>query len=158
MYTISLNILDLQDGYHALVDVKILEQTFKLVVDTGASKTVLDKNTLLESGIQKDQFENTDILSSGLGTNNMQSFKLKLPYLQIGEWRKENFEVAVLDLATINYAYSQMGLPSVIGVLGGDILVHYSAKIDYAKETIKLNKTKKAKKLPAKKLTLNADT
>lgn len=151
MYTIPLHILDLQsDGYHALVDVKILGKDFKLVVDTGASKTVLDKHTLMENGVLEHEFESTDVLSSGLGTNTMKSFIFDLPHLQIGDWEKENFRVAILDLSSINYAYSQMGLPKVIGVLGGDVLMHYSAKIDYSKETLKLNKTKKGKLRPKK--------
>lgn len=150
MHTVPLKIIELQgDGYHILVEVQIFDQTFELVVDTGASKTVLDKNTLMEIGIAEEEFKSIDVLSTGLGTTTMQSYMLTLPYLQIGEWKKTNFSVAVLDLATINYAYRQMDLPPVIGVLGGDILVNYAARIDYRKATMKLNLRKSKSKKSA---------
>jgi len=134
MQKIPLEIIDLQgDGYHLLVKVNLFDHDFNMVVDTGASKTVVDKNTLLHSGIPEEQFEDTNVLSTGLGTTNMQSFIIDIPELRIGEWKIKHFTTAVLDLSSINYAYEQMGLESVIGVLGGDILRRFGAHIDYRK-------------------------
>jgi len=130
------------DGYHIITEVTLFDKTFKLVIDTGASKTVLDKTTLLESGIAEDNFENTDILSTGLGTNSMESFMLTIPEIKLHDWKIKNFTVAVLDLSSINFAYSQIGLEPVIGVLGGDILQQYGAIIDYKKQTLTLNQRK----------------
>lgn len=115
-----------------------------MVLDTGASKTVLDRHTLLSSGIEEATLQDTDILSTGLGTNTMVSQILELPYLAIGEWRQKNVRVAVLDLSSINYAYEQMNFPKVIGVLGGDILLKYGAIINYKKNTLQLNSRKRA--------------
>jgi hypothetical protein len=56
--------------------------------------------------------------------------------IQIGELHISDFEVAVLDLSAINIAYRQLDHPEVLGVLGGDILVKYSALIDYGKRMI----------------------
>lgn len=143
MQKIPLEILALQgDGYHILVDVRLFDQPFKMVLDTGASKTVLDKTTLLESGIPKEKIQNTNIISTGLGTNSMESFILELPTLEIGNWKIKEFVTAVLDLSTINYAYQQMELPTVIGVLGGDILASYGARIDYQKKLLTLRERK----------------
>ena len=140
MQIIPLEIIDLQgDGYHLLIDVKVFNQSFKMVVDTGASKTVLDINMLLNTGISKEQILKTDILSSGLGTNNMESFLIDLPVFSIKNWNVQNLSVAVLDLNSINQAYEQMGLPSIIGVLGGDILYKYGAQINYKKQSLTLN-------------------
>lgn len=150
MRLIPLKIVDLQgDGYHILTEIKIFGQFFHIVVDTGASKTVLDKNTLTEIGITEEQFEDTNILSTGLGTNSMQSYMLDLPSLEIGEWKKRSFKVAVLDLSSINFAYSQMGLPPVIGVLGGDILVSYKAIINYNASSMQLSVRRSKSKKPA---------
>ncbi|HAL53441.1 MAG TPA: clan AA aspartic protease, partial [Sphingobacterium sp.] len=79
---------------------------------------------------------------TGLGTNSMESFNMKIPSLTIGEWRIKNLNTAVLDLSSINYAYQQMDLEPVIGVLGGDIFADYGAVIDYAKRTLKLRNRK----------------
>lgn len=143
MHKIPFERIKLQaDGYHIITEVTLFDKTFKLVIDTGASKTVLDKTTLLESGIAEDNFENTDILSTGLGTNTMESFMLTIPEIKLHDWRINNFTVAVLDLSSINFAYNQIGLEPVIGVLGGDILQQYGAIIDYKKQTLTLNQRK----------------
>lgn len=145
MQKIPLTIIDLHgDGYHLLVDVELFDQRFKMVLDTGASKTVLDKNTLLHSGIPEERFQNTDILSTGLGTNSMESFTLEIPLFKIHNWQRKRFLTAVLDLSSINYAYEQMNLEPVIGVIGGDILRPYGAKIDYFKQILTL-RTRKLK-------------
>lgn len=109
-----------------------------MVLDTGASKTVLDKTTVISSGLAEQDLQSTDILSTGLGTNSMESFILHLPKLRIREWEIKKVDVAVLDLSSINYAYEQMGIEPVIGVLGGDILTRYGAVIDYNKHTVRL--------------------
>ncbi|WP_140938558.1 aspartyl protease family protein [Sphingobacterium lumbrici] len=139
MYIIPLEILSLEgDGVHIIVDAEIFDKPFKMVVDTGASKTVLDKTTLLNAGIEEHKLQNTNILSTGLGITNMESFILDLPLLKINDWSTKKIQVAVLDLSSINYAYRQMNFTPVIGVLGGDILLQYGAVIDYKKCTLKL--------------------
>lgn len=153
MQVIPLEIIDLQgDGYHLLVDVILFDQNFKMVLDTGASKTVLDKETLLNSGIPQEKILETDILSTGLGTNDMESFITDLPLFSMANWSTQHLSVAVLDLSSINYAYEQMGLPAIVGVLGGDILYGYGAQINYKKQTLILNERKLSK---LKKATLN---
>ncbi|MGO3806575.1 MAG: retropepsin-like aspartic protease [Sphingobacterium sp.] len=139
MQIIPFEIVELQgDGFHVLIDVELFDKPSKMVLDTGASKTVFDKQTLLNFGIPKSTFQNTDILSAGLGTNKMQSFVLEIPHFRIGNWQVKNYATAVLDLSTINYAYEKMNIAPIIGVLGGDILRLYNAKIDYRKQSLTL--------------------
>ncbi|MCL7987857.1 retroviral-like aspartic protease family protein [Sphingobacterium sp. lm-10] len=151
MTKIPLEIIRLQpDGFHILVEIKLLQKTFKMVVDTGASKTVLDKETLLASGIDAAALQGTNVLSTGLGTNNMQSFFVHIPEANISDWYIKNFDFAVLDLSSINAAYRQMRLQPVVGVLGGDILHTYGAVIDYRKATLQLNNRKRVISIPKK--------
>ncbi|MGJ1446216.1 aspartyl protease family protein [Sphingobacterium spiritivorum] len=139
MISIPFTLLNLQgDGYHIILEVEIFNRSFNMVLDTGASKTVLDKTTVISSGLAEKDLQSTDILSTGLGTNSMESFILHLPKLRIREWEIKKVDVAVLDLSSINYAYEQMGIDPVIGVLGGDILTRYGAVIDYNKHTVRL--------------------
>ncbi len=51
--------------------------------------------------------------------------------MHIGDLHILEFEVAILDLSTINIAYRQLNHPEVLGVLGGDILMAYNSVIDY---------------------------
>lgn len=135
--TAPLQIIDLGgDGFHPLLTIKIFGKPFTLVLDTGASKTAFDKNLLLKVN-KKALINKSEILSTGLGTNSMQSFTTIIPDMRIGRLKLPEFQVAVLDLSTINIAYGQMGHPQVLGVLGGDILMQYRAVIDYGKQVIK---------------------
>jgi len=145
MIKIPLALLNLQDdGFHLLVEVVVFDKTFKAVLDTGASKTVFDKTTI-EKHIGSDELKTSDRVSTGLGTTNMESFTWLLPDFQIGDFHLKNLEVAVLDLSTINFAYENLSVDPVIGVIGGDILTQYDGIIDYGKKTLILKKSKKIK-------------
>jgi len=143
MIKIPLVLLNLQDdGFHLLVEVVVFNKTFKAVLDTGASKTVFDKTTILKY-IGSEELKMSDRVSTGLGTTSMESFTWHLPDFQIGDFHLQNFEIAVLDLSTINFAYENLSVDPVIGVIGGDILTQYKGIIDYGKMTLTLKKGKR---------------
>ncbi|MBK1441893.1 clan AA aspartic protease [Parapedobacter sp. ISTM3] len=144
MIAVPLTLLNLQDdGFHLLLEVIVFNTPFKAVLDTGASKTVFDKATV-ENYLHRDMvLQHTDMVSTGLGTTSMQSFILNVPDLQIGGLHLKHYEVAVLDLSTINYAYQQLDIEPVIGVIGGDILSAYGGIIDYRKHTLKLRQRRR---------------
>ncbi len=136
MHTIALEILNLHsDGFHLLVEVFVFNKPFKAVLDTGASRTVLDKTTV-EQYIEQEALLTSDKLSTGLGTNSMESHTLTVPELRIGELKIHDLEIAVLDLSMINTAYESLEVGPVIGVIGGDILMQYKAEISYAALTL----------------------
>jgi len=135
---IPLQIIDLQeDGFHPLVNISVFGKPFIVVLDTGASKTAFDQAMLLQAH-EHAVVTMSEKLSTGLGTNTMASSTAVIHDLYIGDFLIEEFEVAVLDLSTINIAYRQLGHPDVLGVLGGDILMKYKAVINYGKQVLKL--------------------
>ena len=136
--TVPLQIIDLnQDGFHPLLNIKLFGKKFTVVLDTGASKTAFDK-TLLQQANELALITESSILSTGLGTNSMASFTAVIHDMRIGSLKIPEFEVAVLDLSTINFAYAQMGHPQVLGVIGGDILMQYNAVINYGNRSLRL--------------------
>jgi hypothetical protein len=137
--TIPLQMIDLQeDGYHPLIEVSIFGETFKLVLDTGASKTAFDQTMI--SSINPDiPLLSSDRLSTGLGTSTMASFTTRVTDLYFNDFLIPEFEAAVLDLSTINIAYEQLNHPQILGVLGGDILMQYKAVIDYGNRCLLLH-------------------
>ncbi len=139
MVSVPLTLLTLQDdGFHLLLEVIVFGKPFKAVLDTGASKTVFDKATV-EAYLHDDMIlQHSDMLSTGLGTTSMPSFILQVPDLQLGNLHLKQYEVAVLDLSSINFAYQQLDIEPVIGVIGSDILTQYGGVIDYRKFRLKL--------------------
>ncbi len=123
-------------GIHLITDVVINGVKLKLVIDTGASRTVLDYGKMQEFDIE---IEKTEHLSSGIGTNTMESMLCTLEAFSIGNLKIKDFTVVLVDLQHVNESYALLKLPPVIGVLGGDILDKYNAKIDYAKSKLFFN-------------------
>ncbi|WP_454801129.1 aspartyl protease family protein [Mucilaginibacter phyllosphaerae] len=137
--TVPLHIIDLHgDGFHPILDITLLGKTYKVVLDTGASRTAFDHDVLIQAN-QQAAIVASERLSTGLGTNTMQSATAIVENMMIGDMLIAELEVAVLDLSTINIAYREMGYAEVLGVLGSDILMKYNAVIDFGKKTLKLN-------------------
>lgn len=123
------------NGFHLMVEVVVFGQSYNMVVDTGASATVLDKS-IVELHLAEVDILPSEHLSTGLGVSDMASFAINVQQLAIGSLELHDISVAVLDLSTIRQAYESLELPSFIGVLGGDILQKHKAVISYKKNTI----------------------
>jgi predicted aspartyl protease len=137
---IKLNVFSLdKDGYHIRLKVLINGKEADLILDTGASRTVFDKNTIHEFIPDVDLMEH-DATTSGVGSNELQSFSTVIKKLQIGNLLIRRYHCAILDLTHVNMAYEMVGRPRVHGVLGGDILRKYKAKINYETKTLTLGK------------------
>lgn len=139
MTLIPLTLIHLQDdGFHLLVEVVVFNQRFMAVLDTGASKTVFDKTTI-EQYANHEHILLSEHLSTGLGTNTMESYTLMLPELKLGELVLNDYNAAILDLSSINNAYKMLELEPVLGVIGGDLLREYKAVIDYEHAMLSLH-------------------
>jgi hypothetical protein len=137
---IKLDIFSLdKDGYHIKLKVLINGKVANLILDTGASRTVFDKNTIHEFVPELDLMEH-EATTSGVGSNELQSFSTIIKKFEIGNLLIRKYHCAVIDLTHVNMAYGMVGRPAVHGVLGGDILRKYKAKINYETKTLTLGK------------------
>lgn len=138
MTLVPLTLLNLEDdGVHLLVEVVIFNKRFTAVLDTGASRTVFDK-TIIEEYANHEHIVLSEHLSTGLGTNTMESYTLVIPELTLGELTLNDYKVALLDLSSINIAYATLELEPVLGVIGGDLLNKHKAVINYETATLSL--------------------
>ena len=143
--TVPFKILSLDaDGFHLMIKAKINGKPANLIIDTGASKTVLDR-TRVSKYVKEKDFISHDKLSSGLGTNTMESQMTILKKLSIGDLVINDYTTVLLDLSHVNSSYQQIGLKPVEGVLGSDILLLYNAVIDYEKKILKFKYSPKRK-------------
>ncbi len=141
--TIPFKVLNIDnEGFHLLIKLRINRKMAKLIVDTGASKTVFDKSRI-EEFVAERNFNVHEKLSTGLGTSTMQSQTTRIKKMKIGEIEILDYQAVLLDLSHVNQSYAQIGLPQVDGVLGSDILLHYHAIIDYEKKILKLKYSKR---------------
>ncbi len=142
---IPLKILKIEkDGFHLSVTARINGKPAHLVVDTGASRSVFDKDRI-KKFLDKEEIKDIEKLSTGLGTNSMQSQSTSLDSFKIGKLELKAFDCILLDLTHVNHSYELLGLKAVEGVLGSDILKKYNAIVDFGKKFMILQEVKKKK-------------
>ncbi len=125
------------DGSHLLIKSKINGKIARLLIDTGASRSVFDEERIRQF-VSDKSFIQHDKLSTGLGTNSMPTSTVTLKSLKLGDLVIENFDAVLLDLKYVNGTYGTLGYSAIDGVLGNDILVKYKATINYKKLTLTL--------------------
>ncbi len=128
-----------EEGYHILVDAEINRRPARLLIDTGASRSVFDTNRFSRF-VEQHEFRPDEKLSAGLGTSSMQTMKVTVDELCLGECLIRYFETILLDMSHVNSSYERLGLPQLDGVIGSDLLVQLQAQIDYRKRRIILDR------------------
>jgi len=123
------------DGFHLMMNAKIGRKKVRLLLDTGASKTVFDETRLKKIlGPDSNEFALSEQLSTGLGTNKMESQISVLKSIKIGNAKLKNLEVVVLDLSHVNVSYELIGEKGI----DGDLLSQFEAVIYYKKPRLKI--------------------
>lgn len=132
---IPIEVLELEhESYHILVSCKIEEKQALFVIDTGASKTVLDssfKDIKIESISSSRESE-----TAGIGGNTFDVELVRIEKFSINEFYLENLNVALIDLSGVNEMYNKYCNISISGLLGSDFLLKHEACIDYSKRVM----------------------
>ena len=101
---VPFNIIPIEeDGFHLQLSGKINDNDVNLLIDTGASRSVFDENKI-KAILGENLIEEIEKLSTGLGTNSMQSKKAVLESFKIGDIHLHNYEVAVWTFRTLTKA------------------------------------------------------
>lgn len=134
---IPVEIVRLEDkSYHLIVGVEIDGIKGDMIIDTGASVTVVDQK--LFAG--KASEETTVKMQSGSVTGQIEDVRLvKADRFKIGNRKMKNISLACIDLDYVNNMYNQHLKRQIIGLLGCDFYVRYKAVIDYQKKELTLN-------------------
>lgn len=122
-------------GIHLLVTVIINTVKTLFVLDTGASRSVIDLNHLRQLKEDVVLSEEMD-QSAGVGASDLQGFTANIGLFEIGELKIENFEIAAMNLSHVIESYEKLGNEPIYGVLGGEILDDFNGVIDYKKSTL----------------------
>ncbi|MCJ0742834.1 retropepsin-like aspartic protease [Pedobacter montanisoli] len=134
--SVPLHLINLQnDGFHLLVEIVVFNEKVFAVLDTGASRTVLDQSLMkrhLNDLVQNSETQAATIFSSATTIHGI------IPVLKIGSLKLKNYEAVAIDLQSVSETYLQLGHPEIHGIIGGDILMKYHAKIDYKSKILRL--------------------
>jgi predicted aspartyl protease len=127
-----------EEGYHLRIAAKINGQEVSLILDSGASQSAFDQEHL-QNSIVDISIHKAEQISTGLGTNSMESFEAVLDSFMVGDLTIKHYKAALVDLSHVNHTYHRLNLQSIQGVLGNDILMKYEALIDYKNKQLWLN-------------------
>lgn len=135
---IPLELVTLEDNsYHLIVKVEIDQVQGDMIIDTGASVTVVDQKLFPASGEKATEINMQSGSVSGQ-INNVQLIKIR--ELKIGGRKIKNIHLASLDLDYVNEMYYKHLQRKIIGLLGCDFCVKYGAMIDYPHKELSIHK------------------
>lgn len=121
-------------GYHWLIPCTIDNENFWLVIDTGATRSVIDGRIIGNAEI-KNHPQGT-IIGFDSQSESMNTSTLK--QIQIDGKPFWDFEVAVADLSNLVEHYSAMANVRLAGILGCDFIMNNASSINIQKKKIYL--------------------
>ncbi len=117
-----------RSGSHFLVDADLGKaQQARLLIDTGASLTMLTPNTLNRRGLAAHATGRTGLFNTANGRVRAPIYRLDT--LSVGDWRVSDLDVGVLEL----------GDPGIDGLLGMNFLRHFQFFIDQNEALLRLS-------------------
>jgi clan AA aspartic protease (TIGR02281 family) len=120
---------------HFELDAHINGQPARLLIDTGASRTVIDQASAHDRSLKTTHSEQK---GGGIGTSGHSVQLATLQSLEFDGWKIGKLRVAVMDLSHVSDSLISHGGQTIDGVIGGDLMTDRSAIIDYATATIYL--------------------
>jgi len=113
-------------GHSFLVEASLQNSdSLQLLLDTGASMTIITPQVLQQSGIRYQDSGNSHVFSTANGTVRAPVYTLES--LTVGDWTLEQLEVGVLELDGID------------GLLGMNFLSHFRFFIDQHESVLRLS-------------------
>ncbi len=139
-YNIPIEIFSTADsGCHLFIKANFSnKENGLLIIDTGANKTVFDKNLLANYTQSKEKIN--EEISSGINASIENSYRAKLDSIKIGGFELVNYEIILISLKHLNNIYEKIAKKKIWGLLGGDFLLHYEANINYKTKILTLEK------------------
>jgi hypothetical protein len=137
--TVKLSIEELdKSGYHVFLNAKVNGKKCRFLLDTGASKTVVDKSWF-EKHIGKDKLKTVKQETSGLHSVVHESYFGKIDELSFGKSSLKKFTAAAIDLNHVNGTYKKLNKQKIHGILGSELLLQLNAVIDYKSSLMTLS-------------------
>lgn len=136
---IPIEIVELEndENLHPVIEAKINGNPIRLVIDTGASHTCIDKKEVKK--LLKNKINVSNDIVMGVGTKSLKNTIINIKELTVGDLEIKDYNIVVIKLSHINKMMEMLGIRPVNGLLGSDILYKYQAIIDYKNCCLTLN-------------------
>ena len=126
-----------QGGVHPFLNLKVNGVKCRFLIDTGASKSVLDKK-YFEEKIGKRYMKTVKQETTGLHSSTSESYFGNVKTIEVGHHVIKNYNIAAIDLNHVNQVYRSAKKPKINGILGSDLMLKYKMIVDYGQLKILL--------------------
>lgn len=131
--SIPFKLIELEpESYHILVDATINGEPVKLIVDSGASRSVFD--IIYDTGERVEGI--SDTVAVGFMSENVNIELASIPSLLVAGVKFNDFPIALVNLSSLRELYKNITGLSVAGLLGCDFLVHNVSSINLRSKKI----------------------
>lgn len=125
------------DGYHWIVECELQQQRGWLVVDTGASRTVMDQYFVGNVELHL----HPDSIVFGFDSEQKQISTATIENLLVGSYCFPLMEVAVANLDNLKRLYHDLAGINLVGILGCDFMVQHTTSLNIRQKRIFLKNT-----------------
>ncbi len=133
---LPIQLIELEEyNFHPVISSEINDRKANWVIDTGASRTVFDKNKFNDYHLLGEEDE---IHSASVSDQPISTSLAELKSIRLGKLIVSDLKVAVIDFSHINKLYLKAGGPEICGLIGSDFLTKYNAVIDFKKKILTL--------------------
>ena len=120
------------DGKVLFVKGKINNREFNFLLDTGASKSIIDKRKLFKY-TSDEPLKSLNVSSID---SDMDTYEIKIDKFNIGDHISSDRLFVVVDLINFNNTLSTNYMNVIDGILGNDIIFDIVSSIDFDKKII----------------------
>ena len=122
-------------GHFEVAEARLDGAPVRLLLDTGASHTVVDRASAARLGLASTASERR---GGGVGGADQALTTVTVGRLTLGPAALAGVGAYVMDLSHVSAALAQRGGAAIDGAVGGDLLRPAEAVIDYARSTLYL--------------------
>jgi hypothetical protein len=123
-------------SFHPTLTGKLGDSIINLILDTGASRTVLSKH--ITQGLPVIECEAEEAFAAGVNAQTMEVEQVGIPEITIGGSTFKNLLVFSANLDGISEIYHKMAGQKIDGLIGCDFLVKHKATINFKMRKIVL--------------------
>ena len=120
---------------HFVLQGRVGDEVFDILVDTGAASTILDLDWARSRNIP---LVDTGRLGGGAGGASLPIYALGNISFTLGGQAVRSDGIFALDMSHVNRGLAMKGAKPVAAVLGADVLTHHQAIIDYGSDSMYL--------------------
>lgn len=139
---IPIQYVEIDDGLQLMVEAMVNGKAALMMVDTGASRTLFDPSAMVDY-IEEPKYDDMFGTAATIGGTDIEQKTVVVDSFSLGDAVIEGWEFVAIDLWRIRDFNRSMGLPDFVGIIGGDVLRHLKATIDYGRRRLTVRKPPK---------------